>query len=755
MIDLTYTPFFSEDTRIKLSNPDLYIPKFNPFKTKVVEDDSETVQSDIEEIKETQQQKKKEKINTTPTFTGTGFNQFSQAYAASGVDRSKFNFFAKLAKKESGFDSKIQNKFGAPAYGYFQFMQDDKKWNNIRTFANTDIESFRNNPILQIQAADRLANSFLSDFNQKDLDRAKELGYSKSALVAGAWLGGVGGVRKLLHEGKSVNDYAWSKDKKSGADMKSRMDEFNNMFKRGGIIKMAKGGSDWVSEWYKGRSKIADSNLDSVTTSPFVKGAGIKKLLKNLSIAREIIDPSKVTPGSLGTYYPSSHKIYLKEEDPSTSVHEWTHASNPWVQKQIINEIKDSMGDAIFDQSHIQNDEYLDSTSEIYARLMQLRHHLGVDPDHIFTEDEIEKLKQDSIKSKTLMNRYNDGVSETKFDNKNNIIKTDGVKIGERPKDSKVFYEYNGEGVFDILNRYSTKFITRLLNEVASTKTLPKDVAYAQNGMQFVPPMLRRNSENYNYQLGTYDADSEHWSSRDPKSGLILKSENHPTLHMSYDADQKEGYKWRRGFDGRLYSDAPWEVRLGTPFKLVDKTSKVDVLKNFKGVKDVYNHILKLGASPEEAAGWTGVFIQESGLDHSKVSPKGAKGIAQLLGDELQRYNQYLYKRELPDTWKNQINYIWDQIQNNEHVWNKDYFRLLNLGNKRTAEQEQLFQQMDNSKWGEYSYENYRELTPYHLDPQHIAEVFTWTFERPGEGEALIDQRKKYAQAVYDRFNEY
>jgi hypothetical protein len=36
---------------------------------------------------------------------------------------------------------------------------------------------------------------------------------------------------------------------------------------------------------------------------------------------------------------------------------------------------------------------------------------------------------------------------------------------------------------------------------------------------------------------------------------------------------------------------------------LVDKTSKVDVLKNFKGVKDVYNHILKLGASPEEAAG--------------------------------------------------------------------------------------------------------------------------------------------------------
>lgn len=752
MINLTYTPFFSEDTGIKLSNP--HIPKFNSFKTKVVEDDSETVQSDIEEIKETQQQKKKEKIITTPTFTGTGFNQFSQAYSASGVDRSKFNFFAKLAQKESGFNPHIQNQFGAPAYGYFQFMQDDKKWNNIRTYANTDVETFRNNPILQIQSADRLAKSFLKGFSEKDIAKARELGYSDSALIAGAWLGGVGGVRKLLHRGVSVNDYSWSKDGKSGADMKSRMDEFNNMFRRGGILKFDKGGSTWNEDWISKRSSIADENLKLSTSLPVIPGVASRQMINNMRSAKISIDPSKVTPGSLGTYYPWLHSIYLNADDPSVKTHELTHSSKPYAQIDTIDRIKLSMGNSIYDNEHVPEDSYLDDNEEIYARLMQLRHHLNADPSHVFTEEEVEELKKNLIESKILIQQYDGDISIAEFDKNDNLIKSDPKKPG-RPKESKVFFNYNPEGAFNILDRYSTKFIVRLLNELASSKRLPKDIAYAQNGMQFVPPLLRRNSENYNYQLGTYDADSKHWSSRDPESGLILKSENHPTLHMSYDEDQKKGYKWIRGFDGRLYSNAPWEIRLGTPFKLDRAIPKDNILKNFKGIEDVYTHMLKLGASPEEAAGWTGAFIQESGLDHSKISPKGAKGIAQLLGDELQRYDQYLSKRGLPDTWQNQINYIWDQIQNNEHVWNKDYFRLLNLGSKRTKEQEQLFQKMDNSKWGEYSYENYRETIPYHLDPQYIAEAFTWTFERPGKDEALIDQRKKYAQAVYDRFNKH
>lgn len=43
-----------------------------------------------------------------------------------------------------------------------------------------------NSPILQIKAAEKLADEFLKAFSRRDLEKAKELGYSKSALVAGA-----------------------------------------------------------------------------------------------------------------------------------------------------------------------------------------------------------------------------------------------------------------------------------------------------------------------------------------------------------------------------------------------------------------------------------------------------------------------------------------------------------------------------------------------------------------------------------------
>jgi hypothetical protein len=38
-------------------------------------------------------------------------------------------------------------------------------------------------------------------------------------------------------------------------------------------------------------------------------------------------------------------------------------------------------------------------------------------------------------------------------------------------------------------------------------------------------------------------------------------------------------------------------------------------------------------------------------------------------------------------------------------------------------------------------------------DPGAIAELMTWTFERPGKDEAHIDQRKMYANNVYNQFN--
>lgn len=51
-----------------------------------------------------------------------------------------------------------------------------------------------------------------------------------------------------------------------------------------------------------------------------------------------------------------------------------------------------------------------------------------------------------------------------------------------------------------------------------------------------------------------------------------------------------------------------------------------------------YNHLIDLGANDVQAAALVGVFMQESGLDHSAKSSKGAVGVAQLLGDKYRQY---------------------------------------------------------------------------------------------------------------------
>lgn len=141
-------------------------------------------------------------------------------------------FLTQVAKIESGFNKRVQNRAGAPAYGYFQFMQDGKKYNNISKYANTDIETFRNNPQLQIQAAIKLAKSFENSFTANDLRIAKDKGFTTFGLLGGAWLGGVRGVRKYLNNQGDPSDSHWGG---KGSSVGKRIRQFN--YKYGGSIK--------------------------------------------------------------------------------------------------------------------------------------------------------------------------------------------------------------------------------------------------------------------------------------------------------------------------------------------------------------------------------------------------------------------------------------------------------------------------------------------------------------------------------------
>lgn len=186
-----------------------------------------------------------------------GLAEFNRAYdevEASNPEAKKYRrFLTQMAEKESGFNSSLQNRAGAPAYGYFQFMQDGKKYNNIRRFAGTDVETFRNNPKLQIEAAIKLAKSFEKGFDEEDLKLASEKGYSMWGLLGGAWLAGNGGVRKFLRGQGNPSDRHWSKEGK-GTDVATRIKAFN--FKKGGIVKYQNPAGP-----IKSPSQIAQNNL--------------------------------------------------------------------------------------------------------------------------------------------------------------------------------------------------------------------------------------------------------------------------------------------------------------------------------------------------------------------------------------------------------------------------------------------------------------------------------------------------------------
>lgn len=90
------------------------------------------------------------------------------------------------------------------------------------------IEEFRNNPKLQINAAINLAKQFERGFNKEDWELAKQKGFSKFGLLGGAWLAGVGGVRRYLRDLGNPSDRHWDKSGKGrGTDVASRIRDFN------------------------------------------------------------------------------------------------------------------------------------------------------------------------------------------------------------------------------------------------------------------------------------------------------------------------------------------------------------------------------------------------------------------------------------------------------------------------------------------------------------------------------------------------
>ena len=223
IIELLYTPQVKQDESPTLELPDIsidipFMDLDNPFSDIDVSDYRNTPEYNKEEydIDKT--------VESTQIITDQTFDSAYDAVEAQYPIASKYRTLLTLiAEQESGFNPHAKNP-NAPAYGYFQFMQGDR-WNNISEYAGVDINTFLNNPEIQIKAAVDLAQAFENSFTEEDIKKAESLGYGMDSMIAGAWLAGAGGVKKFIWEGINRDDKHWSPEG-AGVSVKQIMDKY-------------------------------------------------------------------------------------------------------------------------------------------------------------------------------------------------------------------------------------------------------------------------------------------------------------------------------------------------------------------------------------------------------------------------------------------------------------------------------------------------------------------------------------------------
>lgn len=432
---------------------------------------------------------KPNKVNTNKISTGktktnnkSSFMKVLDKMAGSDPTIAKNkDILSKLAMAES---SQRWNARNGRAYGAFQLMDFNIKG---------DVNDFLNNPEEQIRQANRLLESNKRQITDNDLKLAKEQGYTYNSLLGGSWLGGIGGMRKVLTNTGNPSD-------KDGADVKSRMQKFR--FDTGGEIPNPAYPrfqiNNWLDNWNKARLNTGnfDDQLgnglleqqkqnrdntpifyDSQTrdeelgiTNPFLS----RSLNSNIGLTSDGTNIN-ITPGF---YYKGNQSLnpFIQVLTPearnelnqnynnklTTLQNRFDREDIEWQKLQAnktlvdnaFNKLSDFDSTLLHEQSHasiatpqenridqiITNklDNYLDSPTEIYSRLNQLRKYYNFDPNKLWDKKSIRELKRK-----------------------------------------------NGP-TFNILDRYSDEELIRLFNEVADNSSIPSDqyTIYAKNGVK-------------------------------------------------------------------------------------------------------------------------------------------------------------------------------------------------------------------------------------------------------------------------------
>lgn len=226
--------------------------------------------------------------------------------------------------------------------------------------------------------------------------------------------------------------------------------------RNGGIIK-AQDGADtrkWVDNWLSQRKDKLKNN------SVYSGWLAIPGLIEN-PYFRQSASMSKYSfkrgkpPGKItGQTNHKEKTITTSDDSKSTEVHEWTHASRPYEQIAKVKEIIDRWGL----KPGVIRDDYLDKPSEIYSRLMELRFNNNLDPNHEYTLEEVQELRNKNHTGDYLIRTENQFYKS----NINNPTIPKKIEPIEKAIDMNLY-----KGPEELFERLDDSTIQRLLNDVA------------------------------------------------------------------------------------------------------------------------------------------------------------------------------------------------------------------------------------------------------------------------------------------------
>ena len=161
-----------------------------------------------------------------------------------------------------------------------------------------------------------------------------------------------------------------------------------------------------------------------------------KQALSNL--AENVFTPKIQEDGSsqltTGYYFKGSHGIpehiaFKTDKDvKELASHEGTHALN---LREVENVAGRIVGDTNTYDSEFTSDPYLDSGSEVLARLATVREKNNIDPNHVYTLEEIKQLQKNNKGDDEILSRYPAEILLQLF---NRVAKNDSFDVPEHMK---------------------------------------------------------------------------------------------------------------------------------------------------------------------------------------------------------------------------------------------------------------------------------------------------------------------------------